>query len=87
MEIVRGILNTRPSEQLMRNELIGQVGEALGALSDSERDILLMRHAEQLMMGEIADVLEISAGAASKRYGRAIGRLLSELRRLGVVHD
>ena len=87
MAIVGGLLTARPSELLMRNELVGQIGKALGALSEPERDILLMRHAEQLKMAEIADVLGVSAGAASKRYGRAISRLLSELRRLGVVRD
>ena len=87
MAIVGGIFSNRPSEQLMRRELVDQIGRALTALNAPERDILVMRHGEQLTMAESADALGISTGAASKRYGRAIGRLFSELRKLGVVQD
>lgn len=85
MAIAGGILNNQPSEQLIRRELVDQIGRALSTLTAAEQDILVMRHAEQLSITEVADVLGIGAGATSKRYGRAITRLYSELRKLGVV--
>jgi RNA polymerase sigma-70 factor (ECF subfamily) len=55
----------------------------MAQLSAPDQEIILLRHAEGLCNSEIAEVLEIDPRAASKRYGRAIGRLSTELRRLG----
>jgi RNA polymerase sigma-70 factor (ECF subfamily) len=85
MAIAGGLLGSRPSEHAMRRELIEQVRTALEALSEQDREILMLRHGEQLTGVETAELLGISPDATSKRYGRAVARMVTELRRLGVT--
>jgi RNA polymerase sigma-70 factor (ECF subfamily) len=66
---------TSPSQRLIRSELRRGVQEALGRLSPSEREILIMRHLEELSATEIGAVLEISPGAVRARLFRALERL------------
>src|SRR5205823_12946064 len=75
--LVRPLLQSArsPSEQFMARELAERVAAAVGKLSDADREILLMRHAENLPYEEISCLLAIEAGAARKRYGRALIRL------------
>jgi RNA polymerase sigma-70 factor, ECF subfamily len=40
-----------------------------------DREVLALRHCEQLSRAEIAEVLDISETAAGKRYIRALERL------------
>jgi RNA polymerase sigma-70 factor (ECF subfamily) len=87
MAIAGELLGNRPSEHIMRHELIAQVRNALEALSEADREILMMRHGEQLSGIETAELLGISPDAASKRYGRAVARMVTELRRLGVTRS
>ena len=57
-----------------------------GALPGStDREILLMRHMEGLNYAEIACLLSIEAGAARKRYGRALLRLRKVLKDHGLL--
>jgi DNA-directed RNA polymerase specialized sigma subunit len=46
-----------------------------------DREVLALRHFEQLSRAEIAQVLDISEGAAGKRYIRALERLKQVLGR------
>lgn len=71
----------------MRRELAQRVHEVLSGLAEADQEIILLRHAEGLTNAEVAEVLEIDPGTASKQYGRAIGRLSRELRRLGLKSD
>jgi RNA polymerase sigma-70 factor, ECF subfamily len=64
-----------PAEAAARQELAAHVAEAITRMSDVDRDIILMRHYEQLNNGEIATALGLSEPAASMRYLRAIRRL------------
>jgi DNA-directed RNA polymerase specialized sigma24 family protein len=48
--------------------------DALGRLSETDREILLMRNIEELPYEEIGCLLDLSAAAARKRYGRALLR-------------
>lgn len=72
-----------PSEKLMRAEMIRQVQSALQEIPDSDREMLIMRHAECLTNSEVAELLEIEPKTASKRYGRALQKLATQLARLG----
>jgi RNA polymerase sigma-70 factor (ECF subfamily) len=63
-----------PSQQLARKELARRVRQAMGQLSETDREILLMRHIEELPYEEIGCLLDLSASAARKRYGRALLR-------------
>ncbi len=84
MAIAAGLLGNRPNEHLMRGEVIELVQQAMSTLAEPDREVLLLRHGEQLSNGEAAEILNISSAAASKRYGRALAHLGVELRRLGV---
>jgi RNA polymerase sigma-70 factor (ECF subfamily) len=64
-----------PGQQAERRELARQVREAVGRLSEIDREILLMRNLEGLSNHDVAQVLQIDPDAASQRYGRALLRL------------
>lgn len=64
-----------PSERLVRAERIDKVRRALARLSESDREILLMRTYENMPYDEIGVLLDITAMAARQRHGRALLRL------------
>ena len=66
---------TSPSAALARDELREQVRQVMGLLKEKDREILWMRHVEDLTHPEIAAVLGITEEAAQQRYHRAVGRL------------
>jgi RNA polymerase sigma-70 factor (ECF subfamily) len=66
---------TSPTQAAQRAEQILRVQEALNALDPIDREILALRHFEQLGRSETAAVLEISPQACAKRYFRAVKRL------------
>jgi RNA polymerase sigma-70 factor, ECF subfamily len=84
LAIARGLLRESVGHAAIRRELSEQVREAMTQLAEIDQEIILLRHAEGLTNVEAAEVLEVDPGAASKRYGRAIGRLSAELRKMGV---
>ncbi len=69
-----GRLST-PSQAAVRIEQKLRLQEALNALEPIDREILALRHFEQLSNGEAAEVLGLDKSAASKRYARALVRL------------
>jgi RNA polymerase sigma-70 factor (ECF subfamily) len=74
-----------PSERLEHSETARRVREALGQLSETDREILLMRNLEALSNQEVAEVLQIEPVAASQRYGRALLRLRKLLQASGLL--
>ncbi len=60
-----------PSEEVARRELREHLQALLERLSADDRDVLALRHFEQLNTAETAQVLDISEAAAGKRYVRA----------------
>jgi RNA polymerase sigma-70 factor (ECF subfamily) len=70
---------TSPSQQAARAELIDQVEEALEQMDPIDREVLVLRHFEELANNDIAEVLGITKAAASNRYVRALTRLRSAL--------
>ncbi len=62
---------TTPSQLLIKEESLFQMRNALEQLDEIDREVLTMRHYEQLSLDETAEVLGISSAAASKRYYRA----------------
>jgi RNA polymerase sigma-70 factor (ECF subfamily) len=66
---------TRPSEAAMRAELKIRLQEALNSMDPVDREVLALRHFEQLSTAETAQVLGIKEAAAGKRYLRALERL------------
>lgn len=64
-----------PSSGAMRVEQRIRLQEALNSLEPVDREILALRHFEELTNGETALVLNLDKSAASKRYARALVRL------------
>jgi RNA polymerase sigma-70 factor (ECF subfamily) len=64
-----------PSQAAIRIEQTIRLQEALNSLEPIDREILALRHFEQLTNGEVAEVLNLDKSAASKRYMRALLRL------------
>ncbi len=71
---------TSPSRRMLRNEIRERVREALQRLLPNDREVVILRHLEQLTLREIAAVLGITESAAQSRYRRAIERLHAVLR-------
>jgi RNA polymerase sigma-70 factor (ECF subfamily) len=66
---------TTPSEAVQRAEARLRVQEALEAMEPPDREVLALRHYEQLSNREAAYVLGLSEAAASARYVRALRKL------------
>lgn len=64
-----------PSCHLERQEVLAQVRRAIDALRPMDREILVMRHLEQMSVEEIADSLQITRTNVSTRHLRALQRL------------
>jgi RNA polymerase sigma-70 factor (ECF subfamily) len=74
---------TRASEEAVRLELRLRLQEALDAMDPIDREVLALRHFEQLSPAETARVLGIKEKAAGMRYVRALRRLKEVLNDLG----
>jgi len=66
---------TSPSGHLLRQELRQRLRAALEQLGPHDREILVLRHLEQLSVAETAAALGISERAAKARHMRALVRL------------
>src|SRR5262249_24772460 len=60
--------DTRPSEAALRAEMALRLQEALNRMDALDREVLALRHFEQLSNAEAAHVLGVRESAASKRY-------------------
>jgi RNA polymerase sigma-70 factor (ECF subfamily) len=67
--------HTSPTQAATRAERLLRLQEALNTLDPMDREVLSLRHFEDLTLVETAQVLEISEAAAAKRYIRALKRL------------
>jgi RNA polymerase sigma-70 factor (ECF subfamily) len=67
--------HTSPTQAAQRAERLLRVQEALNSLDPIDREVLALRHFEQLGRSETAQVLGISQEAGAKRYFRALKRL------------
>ena len=66
---------TSPSQAAMKAEMRIKLQEALNSMDELDREVLTLRHFEQLSNNETAQVLGIDPSAASNRYVRALKRL------------
>jgi RNA polymerase sigma-70 factor (ECF subfamily) len=73
---------TSPSLAAHRSEIKARIREALDRLDPVDREVLALRHFEELSNHEVAALLGIQPAAASKRYVRAIERLRGVLEQL-----
>ncbi|SFJ61833.1 RNA polymerase sigma-70 factor, ECF subfamily [Planctomicrobium piriforme] len=68
-----------PAAATIRKELEERFLEALDLLDDADREVIVMRHIEQLGNSEVAQALQLSEAAAGMRYLRALRRLKAVL--------
>ena len=67
--------HTSPTQAAQRAERLLRIQEALNTLDPIDREVLALKHFEELSRAETAQVLGISPEAAAKRYFRALKRL------------
>ena len=73
-EHLQGKLTTA-SQAAMRAEVKLRVQEALNSMDPQDREVLILRHFEELSNAETAEILGIKPSAAVNRYVRALKRL------------
>jgi RNA polymerase sigma-70 factor (ECF subfamily) len=78
---------TSPSGALIRAELQRKLQEVLEKLRPLDREVLVLRHFEQLSNQETALALNIDPSAASTRYIRALQRLKQALEQIPGFFD
>ena len=71
--------STGPEQRMVREELRDRVRAALERLSAGDRELLVLRHAEQLSTKETAAVLGVTEAAVKSRHLRALERLRTAL--------
>lgn len=76
-----------PSQLAIRHEMINQTEIALEELDEIDREVLALRHFEELTNQEVAQVLKITEAAASVRYVRALTRLRKDLEKIPDFFD
>jgi RNA polymerase sigma-70 factor (ECF subfamily) len=73
---------TSPSQVAMRDEVAAQLDKAIESMEPIDREVLALRHFEELTNSEVAEVLDIQQKAASIRYVRALKRLKDVVNKL-----
>ncbi|MCY2967753.1 MAG: sigma-70 family RNA polymerase sigma factor [Planctomycetota bacterium] len=78
---------TSPSQAAVRKEVSAQLETALNTLSELDREILMLRHVEELSNVEASAILGLSEQGASARYVRALTRLQQIVARIPGLAD
>ena len=78
---------TSPSRAVARDETAEQLREAIDGMDPIDREVLALRHFEELTNKEVAEVIGIAQKAASIRYVRAIRRLKKIMESLPGAED
>src|SRR4051812_5055289 len=85
-ELLLGRL-TSPTRAAQRAEMQRRLQEALNRMDPVDREVLVMRHFEELSNAETAQVLGLEKTAASNRYIRALKRLKGVLAEIPGLFD
>jgi RNA polymerase sigma-70 factor (ECF subfamily) len=77
LSIARQLIDdvTSPSQAAVREEEVLQLQMALELMNETDREVLALRHFEQLNNQNVAEVLGLTPTAASNRYVRAAAKL------------
>jgi RNA polymerase sigma-70 factor (ECF subfamily) len=78
---------TTPSQAAIRIETQLQVQQVLNTLDPIDREVLVLRHFEDLSNQEVAELLGLRKSAASKRYITALKRLRQILSQIPTLAD
>jgi RNA polymerase sigma-70 factor (ECF subfamily) len=74
-----GPVPATPADDLLRAELETQVARAIHRLPDTQREILILAHYEQLPLAEIAQIVDLELTAVKSRLQRARATLKESL--------
>ncbi len=64
-----------PASEAIQQELAQRLTSAIDQLAEDDREIILMRHTEQMSNQDVASCLGLTEAAASMRYLRSLRRL------------
>jgi RNA polymerase sigma-70 factor, ECF subfamily len=78
---------TSPSEAAVQAEMRIKLQEALNSMDAMDREVIALRHSEQLSGNETAEILGLSKTGASSRYVRAMTKLKSILSQFPEFND
>ena len=79
LAIARKLLSDSPSRVAQRMELRDQIFAAIEQLSENDREVLSLRHAEGLSYVEVSALLNLDPNTVRQRHGRALRRLHEKL--------
>ncbi|MCX7664329.1 MAG: sigma-70 family RNA polymerase sigma factor [Gemmataceae bacterium] len=81
VQLISQLIDTEhtPASAAIHQELERKLSQALREIPEADREIILMRHQEQLSNQDVAAALGLSEAAASMRYLRALRKLRSVL--------
>ena len=68
-------LQSTPSQQLARQELRVMFADTLAQLSDEYREVIVLRHFEELSFADVADRMQRSIDSVQKLWVRGLARL------------
>jgi RNA polymerase sigma-70 factor (ECF subfamily) len=66
-------------KQLLAQEQVGRVWQAVKGLSERQRTVFLLRYVEEQELSEIAQATGLSEGTVKAHLSRALGRVRAEL--------
>jgi len=69
-------------DRLFAREIYGRLAAALERLSERQRSVFVLRHFEDLSLGEIGEILQLEIGTVKVHMSRAVAKLREELRDL-----
>lgn len=67
--------STSIDRQLVQAEVQGRLQQALDEMEEKDREVIAMRHFEELSTEEIAEILNLTRSGVLKRYTRALRKL------------
>ena len=73
---------TSPSQVAIRGETAKSLEDALNGMDEIDREVLILRHFEQLSNDEVASILGVKKAATSRRYMRALKRFRETLEQI-----
>jgi len=85
MHLLGGL--TSPSQAAMKNEISVMLDETLAEMEPMDREVLVLRHFEELSNKEVSELLGIQRSTASNRYVRALQKLKAILSRIRDADD
>lgn len=68
-----------PDAELLRSEMEQHVAQAVTQLPETQKEVLILAHYEQMPLAEIAQILDLEVGAVKSRLQRARASLKETL--------